>query len=199
MLEWLSKILEKIEGADALQEDIEKGIGKSFVARSDFNTKSEELKALATKVEGLEKTIKDSGDAAQKLSELQAKYDTDTAALKAESAKVKLSFLVDAELAKAGARNAKAVKGLLDLEAVKLADDGSVEGLKDQLEAIKANKDTSFLFTTSTPPRTGTPPATGDPKPEPKPDSLGASIAKEISAQGGQSNSTLAKLFGKGE
>lgn len=51
---------------------------------------------------------------------------------------------IDAALASAGARNAKAARALLDLDKVQLGEDGKLEGLSDQLEAL--GRSDSWLF-----------------------------------------------------
>lgn len=56
---------------------------------------------------------------------------------------VKLEHAIGAELTKAGARNSKAVKALLDMEGVKLEDDKLI-GITEQLEKLKT--DSGYLF-----------------------------------------------------
>lgn len=140
MLEWLKTIL-----GDHYTEDIDKQIsaeiGKGFVARADFNAKNEELKTANT-------TIKDLQDAAKKfegadvdglkkqLDTLQGKYDADIAAVRKASA-------IDLALATSKAKNGKAARALLDLDAVKL-DGDKLLGFDDQLEALK--KSDPWLF-----------------------------------------------------
>ena len=71
---------------------------------------------------------------------------------RAESAKeiedFKFSQAIDSELTKAGAKNTKALKALLDTENIKF-ENGALEGLSEQLEQIKAEN--GFLFDDSTP------------------------------------------------
>lgn len=57
---------------------------------------------------------------------------------------VKKDYEIDIALVKAGAKNAKAVKSLLDLEKITLDKDGKVGGIEDQLKAIKTSDD--YLF-----------------------------------------------------
>lgn len=59
-------------------------------------------------------------------------------------AALKLDFAVDAALTAAGARNAKAVKSLLDLSAVTLGEDGKAAGLAEQLAAVRSSD--GYLF-----------------------------------------------------
>lgn len=77
-------------------------------------------------VEGLKKQAKD----------LETKY-------KDELAKAKKDGLIDLALSKAGAKNEKMLRALIDLDKVSVKD-GALDGLNDQIESIK--KDNGFLF-----------------------------------------------------
>lgn len=177
-MEWLTRILSTVEGADKLAEQIQKEIGKNFVAKSDFNAKNDEIKTLATEIEGLKTTVKSSGEATAKLAELQAKYDKDTGDLKGQIKQVKDDFAIDAEIAKTGARNGKAVRALLDFSKVTVGDDGKIDGLEDQIQALKTSD--AYLFGGTG--RQGTPPKVGDPAPKDGEQNLGEQIAKTMTA-----------------
>lgn len=71
-----------------------------------------------------------------------------------EIKKLKIDNAVDAALNGAKAKNAKAVKALLNMEGAELLEDGSVKGLADQIKALQEAEDSKFLFGTSEP---GTP------------------------------------------
>lgn len=60
--------------------------------------------------------------------------------------KQKLDYEVKLELKSAKARNEKAVKALLDLETVKINEDGKLIGLNEQLEKLKETD--NYLFDT---------------------------------------------------
>ena len=79
-------------------------------------------------VEGLKKSAAD----------WQSRYDADIAKLRFDGA-------LDAALGKAGARNVKAVKALIDAERLKL-DGETVIGLDEQLGALKKDEASAFLF-----------------------------------------------------
>lgn len=63
--------------------------------------------------------------------------------------KLKFEHALDATLSGAKAKNPKAVKALLDMEALKLTDDGSIVGLKEQIEKVQSEND--YLFDSDTP------------------------------------------------
>lgn len=68
---------------------------------------------------------------------------TDIESLKKEHA-------VEAAITGAKGKNAKAIKALLNLDNAELADDGSIKGLSEQLEALVKAEDSKFLFDTAT-------------------------------------------------
>lgn len=147
MLEWLKTIL-----GDTYTEDIDKKvsdeIGKGFVARSDFNVLNETKKALETQIKDRDADIEelkkvDAKGLQAKIAEMQTQYDTETKTLNEKLQKQMLDSKIDLALLGAKAKNTKAVRALLDAEAIKL-DGENVLGLTDQLAAIQ--KDNPFLF-----------------------------------------------------
>lgn len=107
---------------------------------------AKQLEAASQTIKDLRETTKKfdgkDPDALQKdLDDLQAKYDADTAALKRDAA-------LDRALLSAKARDVRAVKPLLDLDAVKLDGDKLI-GLEEQLTSLKADHD--YLFEPSEP------------------------------------------------
>lgn len=174
MLDWLKTIL-----GDAYTEEIDKKvseeIGKGFVARADFNTLNAEKKVLTDTVKDRDKqleTLKAStGDVEAlktQIATLQAENATAAKAHEDEIKRLKVDTAVELALSTAKAKNAKAVKALLDLEKAELADDGTVKGLDDQIKKLVEGVDTGFLFDTSAPKKDFKgfkPGETGDPKP----------------------------------
>ena len=74
---------------------------------------------------------------------------------KAEIRNLKVSSAVDAALTGAKAKNHTAVKALLkDLDKAELLEDGTVKGLKEQIEALTKADDSKFLFDIETAPQT---------------------------------------------
>lgn len=62
----------------------------------------------------------------------------------------KLDYELKIALNGSGARNERAVKALLDLDTVKINDEGQLIGLNEQLETLKTSDD--YLFKTDAPP-----------------------------------------------
>ena len=124
--------------------DIEKAKGKA----NELATENTELKAQLKKRDDdlveLRKSVKDNETLSADFKALQEKYKNDRADLEKQVAQVKLTSALDLGLSGAKVRNAKAIKGLLDMDAIKLDDAGKLTGLDDQLKAIK--KSDPYLF-----------------------------------------------------
>ena len=140
-MDWLKDIL-----GDAHTEDIDKKIasyiGKNFVSKADFRAESDKVKNLEgqiaerdSQLEELKKV--DTAGLQATITQLQnenkqakAKYDSDIAAMKLDSA-------IDAAITAAKGKNARAIKALITPGSVKLDKDGKLEGFDDQLKAIR--------------------------------------------------------------
>lgn len=124
--------------------DIEKAKGKA----NELATENTELKAQLKKRDDdlveLRKSVKDNETLSADFKALQEKYKNDRADLEKQVAQVKLTSALDMGLSGAKVRNAKAIKGLLDMDAIKLDDAGQLTGLADQLKAIR--KSDPYLF-----------------------------------------------------
>lgn len=124
--------------------DIEKAKGKA----DELATENTELKAQLKKRDDdlveLRKSVKDNETLSADFKALQEKYKNDRADLEKQVAQIKLTSALDMGLSGAKVRNAKALKGLLDMDAIKLDDAGQLTGLADQLKAIR--KSDPYLF-----------------------------------------------------
>ena len=147
MLEWLKTIL-----GEAYTDDIDKKvsdeIGKNFVARADFNAKSEEVKNLNAQLserdkqlEGLKKV--DAEGLQQQIKTLQDENKRAKDTYDEQLNKIKFEHAIDTALTGAKARNTKAVSALLDRETITFKD-GKLSGLDEQLKTLK--KDNAYLF-----------------------------------------------------
>lgn len=152
MLDWLKTIL-----GDAYTEEIDKKvseeIGKSFVARADFNTVNTEKKVLADTVkerdEQLETLKASTGDVEALKVQIATLQADNAAAAKThaeEIKRLKVDTAVELALVNAKAKNIKAVKALLDLDRAELDEDGSVKGITEQIQKLVKAPDSGFLF-----------------------------------------------------
>lgn len=125
----------------------------NYVPKTRFNEVNEENKTLKKSVsdrdkqlEDLKKSSGDNADLQKQIADLQKANADQVKAHETELKQLKVDNAVEQALTGAKAKNIKAVKVLLDLEGVKLADDGSILGLKEQIEKLTAGDDTKFLF-----------------------------------------------------
>ncbi|WP_143463181.1 phage scaffolding protein [Levilactobacillus enshiensis] len=118
---------------------------------SDIDSLKQETESLKAQIADRDKDIKslkkDAGDnegLSKQLTDLQDKYKTDTETLTNQLSQTKLNGALTTALTGAKVRNPKAVEGLLDMDKVKLTDEGKLEGLDDQLGTLR--KSDGYLF-----------------------------------------------------
>lgn len=136
--------LQKIEGITKEQIDSIMNLHQTDV--TDWNKKIQdkdtEIKTKDTKITELSDTVKkfdgvDVGKLQQDVKDWEKKYQEDLTTAKKEAA-IKLAIV------EAKPKSEKALMAFLDTDIIKLNEDGTVTGLKEQLENIK--KDNGFLF-----------------------------------------------------
>jgi len=71
---------------------------------------------------------------------------SEVANIENEFSKFKLNSAVNRSLEASKAKNSKAASALLDMEKIVLSEDGSITGLSEQIEMLKADEATKFLF-----------------------------------------------------
>lgn len=150
MFEWLKNILGE-NYTEEIDRKVSEQIGKDFVARADFNTTNEAKKQLEGQIKERDKQLKDlKGIDAEgmqaKITELEAANKEMQQQSEAAIAKLKLDHAVENALAGANVCQNKAVIPFLDMEAVKLSQDGTLIGLEEQIKKLKESEDTKFLF-----------------------------------------------------
>lgn len=139
---------------------------------TEANGYKTQLETLNAEIGKLKKESSSTNDEiSRRLGELQTKYDTDTEALKKTIGDLKFNGALDAAIAAAGAKSAKALKGVIDMDKIKF-DDGKLIGFNEQLEGLK--KDYGYLFNDS-------PSSTGMSHGSPSPDTASMSDAEYYS------------------
>ncbi|MBG0770684.1 MAG: phage scaffolding protein [Anaerolineaceae bacterium] len=129
-------------------KDVEDHKASLAQAQQTIGDLQDQVKEAGETIEGFKKLDVDGIKAAADDWKLKAEQAETQANEKI--AKLKFDHALDSELTGAKAKNAKAVHALLDMNALKLNEaDGSIIGLKDQLEKIKADND--YLFESDTP------------------------------------------------
>lgn len=151
MLDWLKDILGEVY-TDEIDEKVSKEIGKGFVSKADFNAKVKKIgeneKTINEQTKELDNLRQTNVDAAA----YQKQIDDLNTEHAAEINQLKLGFAVEMALKDAGAKNPATVKPLLEtfLKDAKFAEDGTVEGLADQIKNLTEDESTSFLFEVKT-------------------------------------------------
>lgn len=130
-------------------------LGKKFVAKSDFNAKIEEIKALNktiserdAQLDTLKKSAGDNEALKQQIVQLQTDNKTASTNFQKELDSIKFNSALELKLASSGAKNPKALKGLLDMDKIHY-EDGALTGFAEQLETIKKENDYLFGDTTT--------------------------------------------------
>lgn len=140
-------------------EEKKQGLETEF---SESYREAQEFKELNTELEGIKGQLSQANEqiagfkeldiegVKQKAAEWEQKYNQAAENSAREIEQLKFDFALDKELTKAQARNPKAVKALLDRDALKY-DKGKIIGLEEQLETLKKNGDSAFLFGSAAP------------------------------------------------
>lgn len=141
---------------DENSQDIGKAKGDSEKIQKDLDAVNAEVESLKGQISDRDKqleTLKNStGDVEamkQQIATLQADNKAKDDAHAAEIKQLKIDAAIDSALTGAKAKNNTAVKALLkDLDKAELADDGTIKGLAEQIEALQ--KSDAYLFDTTT-------------------------------------------------
>jgi phage-related minor tail protein len=135
---------------------------EKFIPKAKFDEVNTQLKEQKDLVTARDKQINDLGTKAKgneeltkKIEELQAQNAKTTADYEAKISAREREVAMDRELQTAKVKNSKAVSALLDHSKITFKD-GKIEGLNEQIEALK--KSDAYLFDEANP---GVPPKAG--------------------------------------
>lgn len=131
---------------EANGKDIEKAKADSDSFKSEVESLTAQIKDRDKQLSDLQKAAGDNADLAKQIEELKAQNAEATKAHAEEVTRLRLGNAIDNALSSAGAKNSKAVKALLDMEKIKLKDDGTADGLDAQIKALQSAEDSKFLF-----------------------------------------------------
>lgn len=148
----------KLGVAEDLAEKCEKASEdelKEFIPKKRFDDVNEEKKKLEDtlkerdgQLETLKKTAGSNEELKSQIETLQNENKAKDEAHKAEIRQLKVDSAVNAALVHAKAKNTVAVRALLkDIDKAELLEDGTIKGLKEQIDAIK--KSEAYLFETT--------------------------------------------------
>lgn len=136
---------EQVKGVMALKgKVVQQEHTKLEAVAAERDSLNEQMAQRDKDIKDLKKNVGDNEELSGKLSELQGKYDTDTKALSEKLAVTKLDSALGAALSKTKARDPQDLKAFLNLEEIKLTDDGELTGLNDQISKLEESK--GYLF-----------------------------------------------------
>ncbi len=136
----ITKALEE-QGCKILIDDKD----NRYVPKNRLDAKIAELAEANEEIESLQKQVKNPTEAEKQVKALEEKI----AGMEEAAKKEKLSTAINKELAEAKPKDVNDLMKFLDMEKVVLKDDGTVEGLTDQLAALQ--KDKAYLFDSAEP------------------------------------------------
>ena len=140
-------------------KDIEAAKGELDQVKTELEQTKNQLQEANTTIDG----FKDYEQVKSQVLEYKTKYEQSTAEYEAKIADMQFGTALDAAITTAGGRNAKAIKALLDVEALKKSKDQTAD-IKAAIEACQ--KENTYLFGANEPinnpvRRTGGEPTTG--------------------------------------
>ena len=135
----------KINGGDI--ENTKAGSAAEITnLKAENETLSKQVKDRDEQIDTLKASAGDNEELKKQIETLQADNKSKDEAHAKELTELKINAAVEKALTDNGAKNIKAVKALLDLTDAKLGDDGTVKGLIEQIDKLKADEGSKFLF-----------------------------------------------------
>lgn len=114
--------------------------------KAENETLSKQVKDRDKQIDTLKTSAGDNEELRKQIETLQADNKAKDEAHAKEMTQLKIDAAVEKALTDGGAKNIKAVKALLDLADAKLSDDGTIKGLSEQIDKLKADEGSKFLF-----------------------------------------------------
>ena len=140
--------------------------------QSERDSLQTQLTERDNQLKELKKSVKDNEELTSRLEALEAENKTAKETYAVELANLKKSNAIEIALKDDKAKSVKAVMPFLNVENIKFENDTLV-GYKEQIESLRSDEATSFLFDAA------------QPTPQPKPSLSGAEPAKPMPPTGG--------------
>lgn len=146
------------KAAEASKKELESYVQKSKydLVVTEKETLEIQIKEHGKQLEELKKAAKGSEELEKKVKELQDNAAASKAKYEKQINDIQLNHAIDTALKEAKAKNAKAVRSLLDMNDIVL-DDGKVKGLDKQIKKLQEAEDSKFLFESAPQPEDGKP------------------------------------------
>lgn len=151
------------ETIDAILDENSKDIGAAKGTAADVEAERDRLKTenesyktqIADRDKQLEE-LKKAGsvdDLKKQIEELQTANNDAATKHAAEMKQLRIDTAIEKAIMTAGGLNTKAIKALLDASKITVADDGTVNGIADQVKALAKAEDSKMLFKAETKPQ----------------------------------------------
>ena len=170
---------------DKIMDENSADIGKAKGELQTYKDKVTDLEGQLTAKNGeiatLQKNIGDTDALNQQIAQLTTEKNDLTNQLNTQVTEIKKTHAIESSVRDAKAKNIKAVVAQLDMSKITFEND-ELSGLTEQLDALKANENTSFLFGEASAPtgtRPNTPPAGNGGNP-PTSKSFAEAVAKAL-------------------
>ncbi len=175
--EFLKELGLEDSAIDKIMAENGNDINKAKASKEELEELKKQLSERDAQLEEIKTSVKNSEDLEKKIQELQETNKKSNADYEAKIKQMEINSILDLALVEAKAKNAKAVKSLLDLENVEIAD-GKIKGLEDQLKKLQDSD--GYLFNTESKQMKGMTPSGGADTNGAKPDdakSYGSQLA----------------------
>lgn len=153
-------------------KDIENAKANYDELKAELKTANATIADRDNQLKELKDSAKGNEDLTAKIAELEKQNKDEAKNHKAEIESLKINNAIDKALATFKAKTPKAVKAMLDMENIKLDEDGNITGIDEQVKAIAEAEDTKYLFDSAAPNFKGTVPGYGADDVDPKTDKM---------------------------
>lgn len=131
-------------------EDIENAKAVAGAEVTNLKAENDALSKQVTdrdkQIEDLKKSAGDNENLQKQITDLQKTNKEQTEAHNREMQQLRVDTAVEKALADSGAKNIRAVKALLELTDARLSEDGTIKGLAEQIEKLKSDDGSKFMF-----------------------------------------------------
>ena len=178
------------KAAEASKKELEGYVQKSKydLVVTEKETLEIQIKEHGKQLDELKKAAKGSEELEKKVKELQDNAAASKAKYEKQINDIQLNHAIDTALKEAKAKNAKAVRSLLDMNDIVL-DDGKVKGLDKQIKKLQEAEDSKFLFESAPQPEDGKPKIGGNT------DNANSSSIGNGSANNGNGSKSIGQLM----
>lgn len=140
---------------DSIMSEYGKDMQKAENLEAQNHDLTDQLSDRSKQLAELKKAAGDNDDLKKQIEDLQSANEQQAKEFKAKSTQQRIDTAVGYALRDAGARNPKTFSGLIDKSKISFDENGKVIGLSDQIENLKKDDTTSFLFKADEPKQAG--------------------------------------------